>query len=1257
MRHGVPATDEGRPRRAGTTATGLPASADHPSAYIPGDRRRALASGETLPTHVEGAALFADISGFTPLTEALAQELGSQRASEVLTGHLNRVFHAVITELDRFGGEVIYFSGDAITCWLDGDDGSRATACGIAMQAAMAREGEISTPGGLSVQLELKVAVATGAARRFLVGDPEIQLIDVLAGLLIDRLAAIEKLAERGEVVVDLGTLAALGAHAEIGARRSSEGAGSVGVVVRVLGEVGEAAPVADDLDAVPEALARQWLLPPVYERLSSGHGEFLAELRPAYPMFVSFAGIDYDLDDAASEKLDAFVRAAQRILSSYGGNVLQLTLGDKGAYLYGVFGTPHAHEDDAERACAAALELQALAASTAVGEIRIGITHGRLRSGTHGHARRRTFGCLGDAVNLAARLMSRAPASETYVSEPVRRRTGERFIWKELEPLLVKGKAAPIAAFSLTGSAGHTSRRAVRDELALVGRTAELGALTAALEQAVAGRGKIIGISAEAGMGKSRLIAEFVRLARSSEVTVAFGECQAFGTSTSYFVWREPLRALLRVAEAAPVPEQVAALEEALAAVDAALVQRAPLLDVVLGLPIPDNELTRSFDPKLRKASLENLLAACLGALAASEPLVLVLEDCHWLDPLSRDLLDVIARTAAASSMLLVLAYRPDAALPQGRALGRLPGLEELQLDALDDAEMAAIVRGKLSRLYGGAHGDQGGDASQSLLELVAQRAQGNPFYAEELLNFVYGRGIDLTDAGALRSLELPDSLHSLILGRIDTLTESPRRTLKVASVIGRVFHASALPGVYPELGTLEDVRAHLQTLQLVDLVSLDRDEEDSHMFKHVATQEVAYESLPYALRATLHGHVGAFIERGGSETIERNLDLLAHHYWHSDDEGKKRHYLGRAAESAKAAYANAAAIDYYERLAPLLGDEERVDALLELGAVLELVGQWEQARRTDENALELATQIGNGRAQARCETALAEVARKRGLFDEANERLARAAATFAALGEEPGLGRVAHLEGTLHAQRGDYALAQSRYEESLAIRRRLGDRAMMASVLSNLGILAEYGGDYERARTLHEQALTLRIEVGDRWAISVSETNLGMIALLERRHDQARRHFEEAMRLSREVGDSWMVAVTDNNLGNANRDLGDQASAAAHFQASLEAYRDYADKWAMAFLLEDVGRFGALVGEPETALTLIGAADSLREEIGAPRATSLEVEIAQAISPATATLSSEQQECARARGRELGFGDAVDAALALVRGIEAEC
>ena len=393
-------------------AAATPGDAFHNlEAYIPGDRRRALATGTPMPDRVRGAALFADISGFTPLTEALANELGPQRGAEELTANLNRVFHALIADLERFGGHVIYFSGDAITCWIDGDDGARATACALAMQTTMGELGEVVTPAGARVRLAMKAAVAVGAARRFLVGDPDVQLIDVLAGRLIDALAT--RRAPRGE---------GRGAARSVGARI----AGRPGRDPRVSGRCRERARFRcrreDDgrRRGRPGARATTTRC----RRTSSGHGccrrstsvcatgrgEFLAELRPAYPLFVRFGGIDYDNDDDAIAKLDDFIRRAQRIFATYGGNLLHLTLGDKGAYLCAVFGPPLAHEDDAARAAAAALELRELGSTTAVTGIQVGITYGRLRSGTYGHRRRQTFTCLGDAVNLSARLMSKAP-------------------------------------------------------------------------------------------------------------------------------------------------------------------------------------------------------------------------------------------------------------------------------------------------------------------------------------------------------------------------------------------------------------------------------------------------------------------------------------------------------------------------------------------------------------------------------------------------------------------------------------------------------------------------------------------------------------------------------------------------------------------------------------------------------------------------------------------------------------------------------
>jgi adenylate cyclase len=1215
---------------------------DEPEAYIARDRRWALARREEMPDRVQGAALFADISGFTPLTEALADELGSQRGAEELTAHLGRVFHAVIEELDQRGGEVIYFSGDAITCWLDGDDGLRATAAALAMQDAMAREGTIRTPGGATVQLALKVAVATGPARRFVVGDPDIQLIDVLAGALIDDLADAEHVAEKGEVVLDPSTLATLGDRVRLAATRSDHVRGrTYGVVEALLVEV----PTTEVREPPPldEALVRPWLLPAVYERLLAGRGELLAELRPAFPVFLRFGGIDYDDDPEAIAKLDDFVRRAQRIMAGYGGNVLQLTLGDKGAYLYGVFGSPIAHEDDAARAAAAALDLRDLEASTAAREIQVGITHGRLRSGTYGHAMRRTFVCLGDAVNLAARLMSKAPAGSIWVGDDVRDMAGDAYLWERLPDLTVKGKSATIVAHALRGSLERASRRKTRFELALVGRRAELEALDSALELTVAGDGRIVGIAADAGMGKSRLVAEFVRSARRRGLLVAFGECQSFGTNTSYFVWREIWRRLFDLDDEAAPDTQRARIDEALRAIDPRLVDRAPLLGTVLGLAIPDTELTAAFDAKLRKASLEDLLTRVLRARAEREPVVLIIEDGHWIDALSRDLLEVLGRATAAMPVLIVLAYRPSGDVGGGLGVERIPDFTEVTLSELSGEDAGALIRSKLAQVLG-----SGGDVepSDELVRLVLDRSGGNPFYIEELISFITGRGVDLADAGAIARLELPESLHSLVLSRIDQLDESPRRTLKVASVVGRLFEAPMLPGAYPELGALNDVLEHLATLRAADLVNIDRAADHAYLFKHVATQEVAYESLPFAVRTLLHGRIGSYLEERDPDGVDQHLDLLAHHFWHSDDEARKRSYLERAAEAARAAYANAAAIEYLGRLVSLLDGSARVAALLKLGKVQEFVGDWATAAETARAALDLATRLGDDASQGWSHATLAESARKTGRFDEAAEHLAMAQACFERAHDEDGLGQALQVAGTLAAQQGDYDTAQARYEASVQIRRRTGDLTALSAVLANLGIVAEYRGDYAAARAWNEQALAIREERGERWGIGASANNLAMLAIHEHRYAEARVLGETAVHHLRDVGDAWMVAIARNTLGNAYRDLGEHGLAQAAYAASLRAYRDLDDRWAMAFLFEDVGLLAASTA-PELAHEFMGVSERLRAETGSPRAPALDEELERALAPGRASIGEAAAVTALARGRAMDLDQACDAVL----------
>ncbi|MEO8468748.1 MAG: tetratricopeptide repeat protein [Chloroflexota bacterium] len=1224
-----------------STDAGPAVPVDNPEAYIARDRRRALSAGMNLPNRVSGAALFADISGFTPLTEALAKELGPQRGAEELTVNIGRVFQAVIGELDAFGGDVIYFSGDAITCWIDGDDGTLACAAAMAMQEAIGRTGTVVTPGGAEVKLAMKVAIAVGDARRFIVGDPESQLIDVLAGRLIDDLAAAEHFAQKGEVVLEPSAIRRLGNRVSLGELRHDEETDRTYAVLDQLHVEVVRTPV-EEPPPLSEDLVRSWLLPPVFERIRAGRGEFLTELRPAIPVFLRFTGIDYDNDPDAIPQLDEFVRGAQKIMSGYGGNVLQLTLGDKGAYLYGVFGSPIAHEDDEARAAGAALELRDLEKSSAAREIQIGLTRGTLRSGTYGHVMRRTFVCLGDEVNLSARLMSAAPPGQIYVSQRIREGAGDGFIWEQLPDMTVKGKAQPVPVFSLSGSLERSSRRKTRFELRLVGRKAELDQLTTGLETSLQNRGQIIGIAAEAGLGKSRLVAEFVRAARRRGIFVAFGECQAFGTNTGYFVWREIWRRLFRLEDGDSEAAQIAQVEAELAAIDPGYAARAPLLGDLLDLPIQDNDLTRNFDPKLRKASLEDLLTGCMRARAATEPIVVVLEDCHWIDELSRDLLQVLARAAEDLRLLFVLAYRPAAAQGGGLGLERQQNFAEIALDHLDDAEAAEVVRSKLEQVLG-----QGEAPSDELVGIVTERAGGNPLYVEELVSFIASQQIDLHDRAAMADLHLPESLQTLILSRMDAIAEDARRSMKVASVVGRVFEAPMLPGAYPELGSLDDVLGHLETLRTADLVGLDRAADLAYLFKHAVTQEVAYDSMPFSVRSNLHGRVAAFIEAHGPDEIDRHLDLLAHHYWLSDIETKKIEFLRRAGDAAGAEFANAAAIGYYDRLVPLLGGIERAGAALRLAEILQLTGEIPRAEAMAEDARGLAVEAGDDRIVARSDHSLAESARRQGRFDDAATRLDDARRRFEAIGDEAGLATSLRVMGTVNAQRGNLAAAKTSYTASLEIREQLGDVSGVAALTNNLGIVAQHEGDMDRARELGLRALDLYTGLGERRWICSCLINLAWMDAQAGRNEDALLHGNEAVRLAREVGDRLNLAIAQNNIGDALRDLNRLDEAGGAYGAAVEAYRDLGDTGPLMALLEDVAILATRRLQHQEAFRLLGAADSLRKALGSLRTPAAETAIEARLEASRAALGAAAAQAARASGAALNVASAIELAL----------
>jgi adenylate cyclase len=611
------------------------------------------------------------------------------------------------------------------------------------------------------------------------------------------------------------------------------------------------------------------------------------------------------------------------------------------------------------------------------------------------------------------------------------------------------------------------------------------------------------------------------------------------------------------------------------------------------------------------------------------------VLEDCHWLDPLSHDLLEVLGRAVADLPVLLTLAFRPpELERLQAPRLSRLPHFTGIELTEFTPQEAERLIGLKLAQFFGSQ-----AEVPRTLIERVTERAEGNPFYIEELLNYLRDREIAPQDTKALKELDLPTSLHSLIISRLDQRTESQKITLRVASVIGRLFKAGLLWSVYPELGVPERVKADLEALCRFDLTRVDTPEPElAYFFKHIVTQEVAYESLPFATRAMLHEQLAGYIERTYSGFPRQYVDLLAYHYERSQNEDKKREYLHKAGEAAQADYANEAAISYYERLLPLLPVEEKVDIMLKLGHVLQLVGRWRETGDLYQRALALAGQCGDQSAQAWCQTAMGELLGwKQGQYTEGSAWLEQARAGFQEARDQLGVAEVLKIAGTLAAMQGDYELARARFEESLAVWRGMEDKPNIANLLNNLGIVARFQGD---------SRLAIRWEVGDKRAIATSLNNLGYVALDQEDLETARTQLEVAVNLQREIGDRWEIANALHSLGSVTRAQGDYAATRTVYEESLTISRELGDKRLIAYLLEDMGGLAALEGEAERALRLASAAEALREAIGAPLSPAERDRLHPMLRPAHEALG-EEAASALAAGRVMSMEQAIEEAL----------
>jgi class 3 adenylate cyclase/tetratricopeptide (TPR) repeat protein len=634
---------------------------------------------------------------------------------------------------------------------------------------------------------------------------------------------------------------------------------------------------------------------------------------------------------------IDRFFHVALAEVHHYEGTVNQF-LGDG---FMALFGAPIAHEDHARRAVLAAL---GIAGRTEV-KIRIGINSGLVVVGTIGDDLRMDYTAFGDTTVLAARLQAAAEPGTILLSQPTADLVQGYFQLEEVAPVKVKERT--VYPLRVTGLGARTARIAAGDVLSpFTGRDRELAELQRALEVAAGGEGQVVGLVGDPGLGKSRLALEFCRLA-GDDVAVLEGHCLSYGASVAYLPLFELVRNACGITADDPADRAATKIELKVKALELD-VSMAHYLRHAFGLPTGDPGLA-SLDPHVLRTRTFDALRALLVAEGTRQPLVVLVEDLHWVDQTSEDFLAEFAGELPSVPILLLVTYRPGYSPPWiGRSYA-----SQLALRPLSPAASETIVAHVLA------------DGNRDTATAIATRGEGNPFFLEELARA--SRDRVAREEGAA----VPETVQQVLAARIDRLTADQKAAIQVTAVLGREFPLDLAGEVWDGDVPLEPRLQELKGLEF--LRERQGPGERTFVFKHALTREVAYDSMLQARRRDLHGRAGTALEQSQATQRFEHCEMLAYHYSRSADPARAIPYLATAGDRASDKYANEEAVALYRRAIGLieeLGDGRQVDicwAVCErLGIVLHRLSRFGEAADAYRKGL-TATQNAIERARLR--------------------------------------------------------------------------------------------------------------------------------------------------------------------------------------------------------------------------------------------------------------------------------------------------
>jgi class 3 adenylate cyclase/tetratricopeptide (TPR) repeat protein len=1107
---------------------------------------------------------FVDVSGFTPLSERLATKgrVGAEDVTEVM----NATFARLLDVAYAYGGGLLKFGGDALLLFFTGDQhAARACRASFGMRKALRALGPVAAPGG-RVTLRMHVAVHSGAFDFFLVGDSHRELL--IGGPQATRIAELEDIGDPGEILLSPETAAHLEAR-DLGEER---GGGIVLAREPTAPERAEPLPPTEGLEldlGLPVAL-REFLEAERHE----------PEHRQAAVAFIRFGGLDGLLaaegPEDGARRLETLVEIVQAACSSHGVTFLETDIDRDGGRIVLVAGAPTTAGDDEGRLLRTVREIADRAHEL---PLQIGVNRGRVFAGEVGAEFRRTYTILGDTAALAARLMARAKPGQILVAEAALERSRARFDSTALEPFLVKGKSRPVLAHDLGAAVGGRALEAP-SRLPMVDRQRELAVLGASLAPARAGFGTLVELVGETGIGKTRLVEELRE--QCADMKIISGGGEPYGAATAYGAFRPLLRGLLGIETDAGDPgANTGALSTRLATLAPELVPWIPLLAVPLDLEVlPTREVDDLAGP-FRRARLHGVVASLLEAVLDG-PALVVLEDAHWLDDASSELLRHLGERVTGKHWFVCITRSPeDGGFSAAGGTPPLPALT-MRLEPLPAEDAKTLVAVLAATLP--AHE----------VDAIVERAGGNPLFIQELV-----RGTQ--DSAHVD--ELPESVEALVTARIDALAPGDRTLLRWASVLGLRFAGALVGEVLADDATAAAGSEAWD--RLGEFVERDPDVAGAFHFRQTVFRDAAYDGLSFRRRRELHLRVAEVLEGRADRGEDEDADLLSLHFSRGGDHERTWRWSLAAGREAQAKRANVEAAAFYRRaldaarrlpalsaievagvwealgdvceLAGLYADAAgayraarriaepelgpRPGLMRKEGVIRERTGRYAEALRRYSRALAVAETLPDAdeRRRHRVELKLdyAGVRFRQGLFRECI-RWCRDALDDAHRDED--LGALAHAYYLLHVAYTSIGSPEREAFRGLAlpIYEELGDLLGQANVLNNLGIDAYYEGRWDEALELYGRSREARERIGDVVGAATIANNIAEILSDQGHLEAAETLFREAHDTCEAAGYTLICHVATSNLGRLSARAGRREEARERLGAALAGFRE---------------------------------------------------------------------------------------------------